>query len=300
MKIDRLIGILFLLLQKEKITAPQLAERFEVSRRTINRDIEDICKAGIPLVTMQGAGGGISIAEGFKIDKTLLTSREMQAILSGLKGLDSIAGSNQYQILMEKLIHKGCGAYARKDHMLINLSSYHKDSLSSKIEKIQDAIEANLLLSFDYYHAKGEEKREAEPYLIVFQWEAWYLWGYCTRSQDYRLFKLDRLWNLVIEEKCFEPRTPIEYPQPMEMTFPGTISLEAVFKKSEKWRLIEEYGMDCFSERQDGALWFSFQYANKEHLLRWLLSFGDRVEVLKPQELRLEIMSIAESIYKKY
>lgn len=73
MKIDRLIGILTILMQKEKVTAPYLAEKFEVSRRTINRDIEDMCKAGIPIVTLQGKNGGISIMEGYQIDKTLLT-----------------------------------------------------------------------------------------------------------------------------------------------------------------------------------------------------------------------------------
>ena len=93
MKIDRLIGILSILLQQEKVTAPYLAEKFEVSRRTINRDIEDICKAGIPVVTSQGQNGGISIMDGYRMDKTLLTSSDMQAILAGLKSLDSVSGT---------------------------------------------------------------------------------------------------------------------------------------------------------------------------------------------------------------
>ena len=103
MKIDRLIGILSILLQKDKVTAPYLAEKFEVSRRTINRDIEDLCRAGIPLVTTQGVNGGISIMEGYKIDSTLLTSTDMQAILAGLRSLDSVSGTNRYMQLMEKL-----------------------------------------------------------------------------------------------------------------------------------------------------------------------------------------------------
>ena len=100
MKIDRLIGILSILLQEEKITAPELAERFEVSRRTINRDIEDLCKAGIPIVTSQGAGGGISIMDGYKMDRTLLTSKDMQMIMAGLRSLDSVSGSHYYGQLM--------------------------------------------------------------------------------------------------------------------------------------------------------------------------------------------------------
>ena len=102
-KIDRLIGILSILLQEEKITAPELAERFEVSRRTINRDIEDLCRAGIPIFTSQGAGGGISIMDGYRMDRTILTSKDMQMIMAGLRSLDSVSGSHYYGQLMEKL-----------------------------------------------------------------------------------------------------------------------------------------------------------------------------------------------------
>ena len=103
MKIDRLIGILSILLQEEKTTAPELAERFEVSRRTINRDIEDLCKAGIPIRTAQGTGGGISIMDGYRMDRTILTSKDMQVILAGLRSLDSVSGSSYYSQLMEKI-----------------------------------------------------------------------------------------------------------------------------------------------------------------------------------------------------
>ena len=102
MKIDRQIGILSMLLQKDTVTAPYLAEKFEVSRRTINRDIEDLCKAGIPIVTKQGVNGGISIMENYKLDKTLFTQGEMQDILAGLRSLDSVNGTNRYGQLMEK------------------------------------------------------------------------------------------------------------------------------------------------------------------------------------------------------
>jgi Predicted transcriptional regulator len=103
MKLDRLIAILSVLLNQEQSTAPELAKRFEVSRRTINRDIEALNQAGIPIVTQQGVGGGIRIMDGFRMDRTALTSREMQAILSGLRSLDSVSGTGQYRQLMEKI-----------------------------------------------------------------------------------------------------------------------------------------------------------------------------------------------------
>lgn len=175
MKIERLIGILSVLLQKEKVTAPKLAEKFEVSPRTIHRDIEDLCKAGIPIRTVQGSGGGICIMDGYRMDRTLLTSKDMQMILAGLRSLDSVSGSHYYSQLMEK-IHAGSSEFVSgRDSVLIDLSSWYKDSLAPKIELIQMAIEERQLLSFQYYAPKGEKRREIEPYYLIFKWSSWYV-----------------------------------------------------------------------------------------------------------------------------
>ena len=148
MKIDRLIGILSVLLQEEKVTAPLLAERFEVSRRTINRDIEALCKAGIPISTSQGIGGGIRIMDGYRMDRTILTSRDMQMMIAGLRSLDSVSGSHYYSQLMEKIKAGSSEFVSGSESILIDLSSWYKDSLTVKIELIQDAIESKRLLDF--------------------------------------------------------------------------------------------------------------------------------------------------------
>ena len=140
MKLERMIGILSILLQQEKVTAPYLAEKFEVSRRTINRDIEALCVAGIPLVTEQGPKGGVSIAEGYKIDRTLLSTSDMQAILAGLRSLDSVSGTRRYARLMEKLSAGASNLLAGDQHILIDLSSWNKASLSLKIEQIHEVF----------------------------------------------------------------------------------------------------------------------------------------------------------------
>lgn len=127
MKIDRLIGILSILLQQDKVTAPYLAERFEVSRRTINGDIEALCRAGIPVFTTQGVGGGISIMDGFRMDRTLLTGAEMQAILTGLRSLDSISGTRRYAQLMEKLSTGASTLLPEDSHILIEKSTGKHD-----------------------------------------------------------------------------------------------------------------------------------------------------------------------------
>ena len=155
MKIDRLIGILSILLQKEMVTAPELADHFEVSRRTINRDIEALCMAGIPIQTMQGAGGGISIMSGYRMDRTILSSRDMQMILAGLRSLDSVSGSRYYGQLMEKLQAGSSSFISGRDSILIDLSAWYGESLPPKIELIQDAIELKKRIRFSYYSPKG-------------------------------------------------------------------------------------------------------------------------------------------------
>lgn len=300
MKIDRLIGILSILLQQEKVTAPYLAEKFEVSRRTINRDIEDICRAGIPIVTSQGQNGGISIMEGYRMDKTLLTSSDMQAILAGLKSLDSVSGSKRYQQLMEKLAMGNSSVLASNNHIMIDLASWYRSSLAPKISVLQAAVEDRRKVKFNYYAPGGESRRSIEPYLLIFKWSSWYLWGYCCEKQDYRLFKLNRMTELKATEEQYEPRQILVPDLSAERVYPLEIDVEAVFEPDMKWRLVEEFGMESFTEQEDGRLKFSFGFADKGNLFGWLLSFGDRVELTKPVELRRELYEMMGRIQKMY
>lgn len=300
MKIDRLIGILSVLLQEEKITAPELADKFEVSRRTINRDIEDLCKAGIPITTTQGSGGGIRIMDGYKMDRTLLTSKDMQMILAGLRSLDSVSGSHYYSQLMEKIKVGSSDFVNGRDSILIDLSSWYKDTLAPKIEVIQNAVEERNLLTFEYYAPKGKSKRRIEPYYLVFKWSSWYLWGWCAEKKDFRLFKLNRMDALVKEDTTFIPR---EVPMPdlsNEKIFSGGIKVRALFTKDSQWRLVEEFGIHCFTENEDGTLLFKADYTEKDNLLSWLLTFGDKVKVLEPAWVQDELIRIAKNIIKAY
>lgn len=143
MKTDRLIGILSILLQEEKTTAPELAEKFEGSRRTINRDIEDLCKAGIPIRTAQGTGGGISIMDGYRMDRTILTSKDMQMILAGLRSLDSVSGNRYYGQLMEKIQTGSSEFISERDSMLIDLEeTAQKNGIPLKAVKIENRKDA--------------------------------------------------------------------------------------------------------------------------------------------------------------
>ena len=317
MKIDRLIGILSILLQKDMTTAPELAERFEVSRRTINRDIEALCKAGIPIQTSQGFGGGISIMDGYRMDRTILTSKDMQMILAGLRSLDSVSGSRYYGQLMEKIQTGSSEFISGRDSMLIDLSSWYKASLAPKIEVIQSAIENRHLLEFKYYAPSGESNRTIEPYYLVFQWSNWYVWGrkvsdgdlsYADRSgtercldrENYRLFKLNRMDRVVEAEQGFVCR---DVPMPdlsNEKIFPGGIKVKALFTPDMKWRLVEEFGPHCFTKVDDGRLLFTADYTDMENLVTWLMTFGAKAEVLEPKEARDIIRRNAEETLQIY
>ena len=289
MKTGRLIGILSVLLQKEKTTAPELAERFEVSRRTINRDIEDLCKAGIPIRTGQGSGGGISIMEGYRMDRTILTSKDMQMILAGLRSLDSVSGSSYYRQLMEKIQAGSSEFIDGRDSILIDLSSWYRESLAPKIKTIQDAIEDRHLIRFRYYAPSGESERIVEPYYLVFRWSSWYLWGWCKRREDFRLFKLNRMDCVRETEEVFACRDAAMPDLSNEKIFPGKMKVKALFERDQKWRLAEEFGPKCFTEADDGRLLFTADYTDMEHLVTWLMTFGEKAEVLEPREARKEI-----------
>lgn len=300
MRIDRLIGILTILLQKEQVTAPELAEKFEVSRRTINRDIEELCKAGIPVVTIQGQGGGIAIMDGFKMDRTLFTNKEMQDILAGLRSLDSVNGTNRYVQLMEKLSAGSSDFMRGNQSVLIDLSSWYKNALAAKIEVIRNAIDQKQELDFYYYSPRGESTRQIEPYYLIFQWSDWYVWGWCKMREDFRLFKLNRMEEINANGHTYGGR---ECPLPDlrdVKVFPGGIEIKALFQPECKWKLVEEYGPWCYVEQEDGRLLFQSNYANKDYLFEWLFSFRDKVEVIEPEEIRREMKFLIERMREIY
>ena len=283
MKMERLIGILSILLQRDKVTAPELAEQFEVSRRTIQRDIESLCQAGIPIATAQGTGGGISILKGYRVDRTVLTTPEMQAILAGLQSLDSVSGTRRYAQLMEKL---SAGSGSRDSHILIDLSSWYKTSLSPKIEAIHSAIRQHLTIRFTYFSPRETAVRTIEPYDLVFQWSSWYVWGWCQTRQDFRLFKLNRMTDLALGE----PFTPRPAPPPVQPPRRGG----------------RRGGQGGPRRREPGPLGaagrlrFTWGFPDADSVLSWVLTFGEGAELTEPEELRLRLAALTATLVRRY
>lgn len=300
MKIDRLLGIITILLQRDKVTSPELAKRFEVSRRTIHRDIDDICKAGIPIVTYQGGDGGISIADGYKLDKNVLSVEELQNIIIGLKSLGSVSDTPRIEMLITKLAPKNEAVVSINDNVLIDLSSHYKTSLSEKISLIKAAISEHKLVSFDYYSEKGLSNRIIEPYFITFKWTAWYVFGYCRDRNDFRLFKLNRLWRQRTLEDIFVTRKISDEELELDDYLTDENRITIIFDKSLEYRLVEEYGPDCYINLEDGNLKFSVGFTNREHIIAWVLGFGDKARVVEPFDIADEIKEAAKNIIRNY
>lgn len=299
MKIDRLLGILTILLQNDRVTAPELADKFEVNRRTIGRDIDALCQAGIPIITRQGVGGGISIAEGFKLDKSVLTTEELSNIISALKGIGSVSKRTKVEKTLDKLRANNNTVVSMREPVIIDLASHYKGQLTGKIETIKRAVLESRLIEFDYFYKKGESHRRIEPYFVIFQWSSWYVFGFCLERQDWRMFKLLRLWNLVLCDETYLMREIPPERRDFNTNFPDDIKLVAVFDPSERYKLIESYGLNCYTEEADG-LRLEIGFTNRDFLIGWLLGFGSKVKVLEPSDIAEDIQAAAENILLKY
>lgn len=297
MKTDRLIGILSVLLQNEKMTAARLAEKFEVSKRTIYRDIDDICRAGIPIAAERGINGGVYIMEGFKLDKTLLSSDDMSAIIAGLKSLDSVSGTKRYRQLMDKLDMSGTES---SGCITIDLSMWDKTELSAKLELVKQAAESCELISFTYYSPKSTEQRTIEPYKLIYQWSGWYVWGYCLSRNAMRLFKLSRMTELSDRHIRFEPRDiPLYVCDKLRHTRGGATA-KVRFDRSVKWRIIDEFGAELPTYDDEGNVYLEFTWQDKASLFNYILTFGDKAEIISPKEYRREFSELLKNISVKY
>ncbi|WP_338215220.1 helix-turn-helix transcriptional regulator [Lacticaseibacillus salsurivasis] len=300
MRIDRLIGILAILLQRDRVTAPELAAKFEVSKRTINRDIDALTRAGVPLYTTRGTGGGISVVSGYRIDRTLLTSKDMKSILAGLRSLDSVSGSHYYEILMEKLQTGANSVVNGRDYMLIDLSSWYHAHLTPKLTMIEEAIEKNRLLTFAYVSQTNEGMRTVEPYFVVFRWSNWYVWGWSLKDDEFRLYKVNRMSALHVDATRFDPRTvPMPEMKPIAHGL-DAIHFTALFDPSVKWRILDEFSADQLQPEANGKLRLTGAYSDSQSLVQWLLSFGDKVELLQPVAARKLLQATIQNMLQTY
>lgn len=307
MKLDRLISILVVLLRKERVKAKELAEMFGVSVRTILRDIDAIDLAGIPIVTFQGAGGGIGIAEGYRLDRSVLNSDEMAAIVTMLKGVATTIPDSGHEILVEKLKNTLPAPQLelleqKTRQFVIDLSPWGGSKPDKdKFAAIRKAIQDTSVIDMVYTDSVGiMTNRSVEPYSLVLKGQSWYLFAWCLVRNDSRLFKVSRIKELTVSGRKYKVRNISLDELPGEWTSRGkNVEMELVFNKEMRSLAWEWFGGAAI-EDEDGYILVKVQVSENNGLYGFLLSLGPGVEVVSPPHIRAILAEMAGEIHKKY
>ncbi len=308
MKVDRLISIIMILLDKKRISAQELANMFEVSLRTIYRDIDAIDLAGIPVRSTSGVGGGFEIMPDYKIDRKVFSTADLGAILMGLSNLSNMIRGDELINALAKVksfipASKAKDIELKTNQIHIDLSPWMGNrNIQSNLETIKTALEDKKILSFDYLNQHGNEtKRMVEPYQLVLKNSFWYFQGYCLKKNDFRLFKLSRISNLQVKEEFYIPR---EYQKP-QLDFTDIIETRQIkikirIHKSILDRMLDYYDYDQLLPDGDNHYILYFPFIENEYYYNILLSFGDKCECLEPSHVRIELKHRINDIAKIY
>lgn len=286
MQINRLFEIVYMLLNKKSITANELAEHFEVSVRTIYRDIDTLSSAGIPIYAIQGKGGGISLLDNYVLDKSFLSEREQDEILYALQSLSTIQAPETDNVLtkLNSLFNKN-----KTNWIEVDFSPWGSDKRNQQqFSVIKDAILSQRVIEFNYISSSGEKNiRRVEPNKLVFKVNAWYLQAFCLTRNALRSFKIVRMTDVIITEVAFFERNFEE------------LSNSSQGHNEQKWskvclkisaagayRVYDEFEEKDIIKSKDGSFTITTSLPENEWLIRYILSFGAEVEVLAPHNIR--------------
>ncbi|MDO5574173.1 MAG: YafY family protein [bacterium] len=308
MKVDRLISIIMILLEKERMGAQELADMFEVSPRTIYRDIDTINMSGIPICSIPGVGGGFEIMQNYKIDKKIFSTTDLSAILMGLSNLSTIVRGDELVNALAKVksfipAERAKDIEVKASQIYIDLSPWIGNrSIQPYLEIIKTALQESRLLVFDYANRYGNETtRKVEPYQLVLKNSHWYLQGYCLERNDFRLFKLSRMSDLKISEETFTPR---EYQKP-QLEFDEVLdSIQTNIKlrihKSVMDRVLDFCSYEHFLPDGEDYYIVNFPFIENDYCYDVLLGFGSKCECLEPLYIREEIKRRIQDIADLY
>ena len=297
MKIDRLVSIIMILLDKKRMGAQELADMFEVSPRTIYRDIDAINLAGIPIRSTSGVGGGFEIMPEYKIDKKVFSTADLSAILMGLSSLSNMVRGDELVNALAKVksfipAEKAKDIEIKTNQICIDLSPWMgNQNIQPYLETIKAALQNCRLLSFEYIaHHGNKAVRTVEPYQLVLKSSHWYFYGYCYNRSDYRLFRLSRMSDLQIKQETFIPR---DYQKPIldfeEIIETMQTEIKIRIHKSVLDRVLEFCTYDHFLPDGDEHYIVNFPFIENEYYYDILLSFGDKCECLEPLHIRAKM-----------
>ena len=286
MKDNRLFRILYYILEKGKVTASELADKFEVSVRTIYRDIDSISSAGIPIYALQGKGGGIEIAEDFVLSKSLLSENEKQQIMSALQGLDNTRVQHENELLT-----KLSALFKMKNTSWIEVdfNNWQNNKMYEiTFNDIKSAILSKNIVSFTYFSSNEKEtSRRVKPVRLLFKGQDWYLYALCLLRNDFRYFKLSRIKNLETHTEKFDDNFE-DVVLKKEMPYENTVHIKVKFDRKAAFRVYDELNGEII-EDSDGNLYTEIEVPNDYNLYNYIFSFGDGAEVLEPKEIRMQI-----------
>lgn len=296
MQVNRLFEIIYILLEKENVTAKELAEHFGVSIRTIYRDIDVLSRSNIPIYTNQGKGGGINLLDNFVLDKSLISEDEQNQILFALQSLEKLNVNNEKMLLdkMSILFNK-----ATRNWIEIDFSSWGTDSTQNeRFNKIKEAILNKKVVEITYFNSYGEENiRQVEPLQIWFKDKSWYIKAFCRLKQDYRIFKIARIRDIKILDEHFERDLPVEKE---EKTKFKVISLKLEISKEMAYRVYDEFEKKNINKNENGDFIIEVEYPENEWVYGYILSFGEYVKVLSPEYAKDIIKKRLEKTIKNY
>ena len=303
MKIERLYAITVYLLNHGKTSAAELAKKFEVSVRTVQRDMDALCLAGIPIVAETGASGGYFLTDTFRMDGQMATQEDYSFILTALKGLSSAMNDPKIDGTLEKL-----SALTKADNENVILDfSVLRESDEKLLQMFQSAIRAKHPVRFTYTNANNMTRvHTVEPIAVVYRWYAWYLLAYSTVKEDYRMYKLIRMSNTEIVNASFtkEHETAAKILHENDIKKPQPVTAVTVRCKPEaRAKTIEYLNGKITCEYENGECEMILHVIENEHL--WfgtLLSLGDGIEVIEPVHIRERVLTAAKeivSLYKK-
>ncbi|MCL2638221.1 MAG: YafY family transcriptional regulator [Oscillospiraceae bacterium] len=309
MKLNRLLEITTILLNKKTVTAAELAERFGVSTRTIYRDIDVLSASGVPVYCSQGARGGISILEDYTVSRAVLSGDERAALDSVLLGLQTLEATRYPEIdtVLEKLGGIFKGTSAESDWISVDISPWGSDpNAGNKFTDIKTAILQSRVIEAEYINAQNKKsRRKIEPLRLVFKSQAWYLWGFCLFRNDYRTFRISRIKSVRITDESFDRQKQrliengennCEKPEEEK----PWIEMKLEFTGDALYRLCDDYDDDMLHDNGDGTFTVSMYFPEDEWVYGYILSFGTAVKVIAPESVREVIKERAEKILGFY
>ena len=296
MKDNRLFRILYYILEKEKVTANELADKFEVSVRTIYRDIDSISSVGVPIFTTQGKGGGIKIDNEYILNKSLFDTNEKEQIIAALQGLEKT--NEAYK---SELITKLSALFKIKNSnwIEIDFTSWRSNNTYQDLfNALKTAIINKNIISFSYNSSKGEKiNRKVKPIRLLFKEQDWYLYGFCLLRNDFRYFKLSRMKDLEVLAMNYEDNFE-NIVLKREIKYENTVNIKLKFNKSVTFRVYDEF--KAIEEDEKGNLYVEIKIPNNYKLYNYIFSFGANVEILEPEEIRNQFKNMINKIAKKY